>query len=208
MQNKYIIDHSVPQSEVLRWLEKQTNIRTNYPQMLCGPVQGAFLGMIVKMTDASRILEIGTFTGYSAICMASALPAGGHLDTLEINDELEDLIREGWERAGVSDRITLYIGDALETLKSMAGNIYDIVYIDANKRQYCDYYEMVLPLLRSGGVIIADDVMMGGKVCSEPPCTDPQTKGLMAFNDIVAADTRVESVILPLRDGLSLIRKK
>jgi len=164
--------------------------------------------MIVKMTGAAGILEIGTFTGYSAICMASVLPAGGHLDTLEINDEMEDLIREGWDRAGVSDRITLHIGDALETLKSLAGKVYDLVYIDANKRQYCDYYEMVLPLLRSGGVIIADDVMMGGKVCSEPPATDPQTRGLIAFNDMVAADPRVESVILPLRDGLTLIRKK
>lgn len=187
------------------WLEKQTNIRTNYPRMLSGSVQGELLKMLVEMTGARRVLEIGSFTGYSAICMASGLPADGHLDALEINDELEDLMREGWERAGVSDRITLHIGDAVETLKSLDGP-FDFVFIDANKRQYCEYFDLVFPKLSPGGVIVADDVLWDGKVYTEPIAHDAQTVGLLNFNDKIKNDPRVEVVVLPLRDGLSIIR--
>lgn len=187
------------------WLEKQTNIRTNYPRMLSGSVQGELLKMLVEMTGARRVLEIGSFTGYSAICMASGLPADGHLDALEINDELEDLMREGWERAGVSDRITLHIGDAVETLKSLDGP-FDFVFIDANKRQYCEYFDLVFPKLSAGGVIVADDVLWDGKVYTEPIAHDAQTVGLLNFNDKIKKDPRVEVVVLPLRDGLSIIR--
>lgn len=187
------------------WLEKQTNIRTNYPRMLSGSVQGELLKMLVEMTGARRVLEIGSFTGYSAICMASGLPADGHLDALEINDELEDLMREGWERAGVSDRITLHIGDAVETLKSLDGP-FDFVFIDANKRQYCEYFDLVFPKLSPGGVIVADDVLWDGKVYTEPIAHDAQTVGLLNFNDKIKNDPRVEVVVLPLRDGLSVIR--
>lgn len=187
------------------WLEKQTNIRTNYPRMLSGSVQGELLKMLVEMTGARRVLEIGSFTGYSAICMASGLPADGHLDALEINDELEDLMREGWERAGVSDRITLHIGDAVETLKSLDGP-FDFVFIDANKRQYCEYFDLVFPKLSPGGVIVADDVLWDGKVYTEPIAHDAQTVGLLNFNDKIKKDPRVEVVVLPLRDGLSIIR--
>lgn len=206
--DRYIREHSTPQSEALSWLEKQTNIHTNYPRMLSGAVQGRLLTMLVEMTGARRILEIGTFTGYSAICLAYGLHGNGHIDTLEINDELEDLTREGWERAGVSELISLHIGDAREFLKVADGESYDLVYIDANKREYSEYYELVLPLLREGGIILADDVLLGGKVYEEHPSCDKQTQGLLTFNDLVASDSRVEVVILPIRDGLSIIRKR
>lgn len=205
--NSYLLRHCSLRSDALDWIEKQTNIRTNYPQMLSGRVQGCLLKLLVELSGASRIIEIGSFTGYSAACMAMGLPEGGVIDALEVNDELEDLMREGWRRAGVDGRITLHIGDAAETLKSLEGP-YDMVFIDANKRQYPLYYELCLPLLRPGGFIIADDTLWDGKVYARPVPGDPQTSGLTEFNDAVARDTRVETVILPIRDGLTMIRKK
>ena len=166
--------------------------------------------MLAQMTNASQILELGTFTGYSAICLASALPENGHLDTLELNDELEDLILEGFERAGLEDKIELHIGDCKETVLKLKeeGRMYDIVYIDANKREYCEYYELVFDMIRPGGLILADNVIWDGKVCQNPLPQDKQTLSIVRFNDMVSADPRVESVILPLRDGLNVIRKK
>lgn len=212
---KYIEEHATAQSEALTWVEKQTHIRTNHARMLSGAVQGQFMHMLVKTAGASRILELGTFTGYSAICLASALPENGHLDTLELNDELEDLILEGFERAGLSDRICLHIGDCKETLKeirnSMGANedlLYDIVYMDANKREYCEYYDLIFDMVRPGGLILADNVLWDGKVCMNPLPQDKQTVGIARFNDMVRDDRRVESVIIPIRDGLNIIRKK
>lgn len=206
-EEQYVAEHSSPQSEALEWIQKQTHIRTNYPRMLTGAVQGRFLTMLARISGAERVLEIGTFTGYSSTCFAYGIKEGGMVDTLEINDELEDLIREGWERAGVRDRITLHIGDAKETLKTLSGP-YDIVYMDANKREYCDYYDLIFDLVRPGGLILADDVLWDGKLWQDPMPSDKQTLGIAAFNDMVAADSRVESVILPWRDGLNIIRKK
>ena len=214
---KYIEEHQTPQSKALDWVEKQTHIRTNHARMLSGAVQGQFMRMLVQMTGASRILELGTFTGYSAICLASALPEDGHLDTLELNDELEGLILEGFERAGLSEKISLHIGDCKETLRSIRSEmgpepapekLYDIVYMDANKREYCEYYELVFDMVRPGGLILADNVLWDGKVCQDPLPQDKQTLGIARFNDLIRDDRRVESVILPLRDGLNLIRKK
>ena len=162
--------------------------------------------MLVEISGAKRILEIGAFTGYSATCMAYGLPKDGHIDTLEINDELEDLMREGWARAGVSDKITLHIGDACETLSSLQG-LYDLVYMDANKREYVTYYNLVFNLVRPGGLILADDVLWDGKLWQDPVPKDKQTQGIIAFNDMVVNDPRVESVLLPIRDGLNVIRK-
>ena len=214
-QDKYLRLHSTPQGDALSWIERQTNIRTNFPQMLSGSVQGRLLTMIVEMMGAKRILEIGCFTGYSSVAMAQGLSQGGHIDTLEINDELEDLIRAGFEKAGVSDLVTLHIGDAKETLATLSAEIssgvrplYDLVYMDANKREYCDYYSSVIDMLRPGGVILADDVLWDGKLYEETLPVDRQTRGIALFNDTVASDSRVEVVILPLRDGLSIIRKK
>ena len=206
-EEQYVAEHSSPQSEALEWIQKQTHIRTNYPRMLTGAVQGRFLTMLARISGAERVLEIGTFTGYSSTCFAYGMKEGGMVDTLEINDELEDLIREGWERAGVRDRITLHIGDAKETLRTLSGP-YDIVYMDANKREYCDYYDLIFDLVRPGGLILADDVLWDGKLWQDPMPSDKQTLGIAAFNDMVAADSRVESVILPWRDGLNIIRKK
>mgnify|MGYP003292355139 CR=1 FL=1 len=207
-QDRYIREHSTPQGEALEWVEKQTNIHPNYPRMLSGAVQGRLLTILVEMMGARRILEIGAFTGYSATCMAYGTGEEGHIDTLEINDELEDLMRAGWERAGVQDRITLHIGDARKTLGSLAPKVYDLVFIDANKREYPEYFELVFPLLRQGGLLVADDVMLGGKVYAAPLPQDAQTRGLLTFNDIMKDDPRVEVVMIPLKDGLSLIRKK
>ena len=215
---RYIKEHTTPQGEALDWIEKQTNIRTNHARMLSGAVQGRFLMMMTGMIRPVRILELGTFTGYSSVCLASCLPEGGHLDTLEINDELEDLIVEGFERAGLSDRITLHIGDCKKTLEQLRSGIlgskdggtrlYDMVYMDANKREYPEYYSLVFDLVRPGGYILADNVLWDGKVYEDDVPGDKQTSGIARFNDMVAADPRVECVIVPMRDGLYLIRKK
>ena len=218
---KYIEEHATQQSEALNWVEKQTHIRTNHARMLSGAIQGELLRIIVQTTGAKRILELGTFTGYSAICLASALPEDGHLDTLELNDELEDLILEGFERAGLSERISLHIGDCKETLQRFRTGMglsegrsmdpeqmYDIVYMDANKREYCEYYDLVFDMVRPGGLILADNVLWDGKVCQDPLPQDKQTLGIARFNDMVSKDSRTESVIIPLRDGLNLIMKK
>ena len=208
---QYIENHSTPQGEALDWVERQTNIRTNHSRMLSGAVQGRLIMMLTEMIRPVRILELGTFTGYSSICLATYLPEGGHLDTLEINDELEDLILEGFDRAGLSDMITLHIGDCRRTLEKMCAegtDPYDMVYIDANKREYPEYYDLVFPLVRPGGYILADNVLWDGKVYEDNVPGDRQTTGIARFNDIVAADPRVESVIIPVRDGLNLIRKR
>lgn len=207
---KYIAEHATAQSEALSWVEKQTHIRTNHARMLSGAVQGQIMRMIVQMSGAKDILELGTFTGYSAICLGAAMPQDGHVDTLEINDELEDLILEGFDRAGLSDKIALHIGDCKETLRRFKeeGRMFDLVYMDANKREYCEYYELIFDMIRPGGLILADNVLWDGKVCQDPLPQDKQTLGIARFNDMVKEDRRVESVILPLRDGLNLIRKK
>ena len=219
---KYIEEHVTRQGEALDWVEKQTHIRTNHARMLSGRLQGELLRILVQISGAKRILELGTFTGYSAICLATHLPSDGHLDTLELNDELEDLILEGFERAELSDIIELHIGDCKETLvrlrsemgltdgdsEVLSDKMYDIVYIDANKREYCEYYELVFDMIRPGGLILADNVLWDGKVCMDPLPQDKQTVGIARFNDMITADPRVESVILPLRDGLNVIRKK
>ena len=212
---KYISEHSTPQTEALEWIEKQTHIRTNHARMLTGPVQGRFLKMLAGALSPARILEIGTFTGYSAVCLAMALPEDGHLDTLEVNDELEELILEGFSRAGLEKKISLVTGDAKETLAGLRKEIledgtrqkYDMAYIDADKRDYPEYYRLVFDMIRDGGYILADNVLWDGKVCQSPLPRDRQTQGIAEFNDMVAADPRVESVILPVRDGLNHIRK-
>ena len=208
-QDKYIREHSSKPNEALDWLQKQTNILTNYPRMLSGAVQGEFLKLMVEISGAANILEIGCFTGYSAICLASGLKEVGRVDTLEINDELEALCLEAWTRAGLQDKIQLHIGNALDYLERFAkeGRQYDLVYIDANKREYPLYLKAVKSLIHSGSIILADDVMLGGKPEELPSRPDKQTAGLLEFNSAVVSDPELEVVMLPLRDGLSLIRK-
>lgn len=208
--NTYLTAYSQEQDPVLQWLQKQTNLRTNHARMLCGPVEGKLMEMLSGMIQPSNILEIGAFTGYSAICLARGLKEGGMLDSLELNDELEDLILQAHEKAGLADKITLHIGDAKQTLKTLKeqGKIYDLVFIDANKREYPAYYELVFDMVRPGGYILADNVLWDGKVYQENVPQDAQTQGIFKFNEIVKEDPRVENVIIPLRDGMNLIRKK
>lgn len=207
-ETKYILSHSSKANEALEWLTRQTNLRTNHARMLSDGIQGLFLATVSRMTAPDRILEIGTFTGYSAICLAEGLNEGGILDTLEINDELSDIILEAFERSGHSGKIRLHIGDAKKTLRSLPGP-YDLVYIDADKREYCEYYSLVFDKVRKGGIIIADNVLWDGKIFSGTSAPkDRQSTGIMAFNDLVASDERVSSMILPLRDGLNIICKR
>lgn len=208
LSDKYIREHSSLPGEVLSWVERQTHIRTSYARMLSGPVQGGLLKMLVQLTRAERVLEIGTFTGYSSICLAYGLSENGRLDTIELNDELEDLIIEGFERAGLKDKISLHIGDAKEILLDLKDNVYDLVFIDANKREYSDYYNLVIDMLKPGGLIIADDVLWDGKIFDERLLKDSQSKGIASFNNMAVSDPRVDVLILPIRHGLSLIRKK
>ncbi|MBR5018968.1 MAG: O-methyltransferase [Bacteroidales bacterium] len=203
---RYILENSTPQSEALAWLERQSWLRTSHGRQISGPTLGALLRHIVLMLQPQRVLEIGTFSGYSTIWMAGALPEGGRIDTLEKNDEMEELIREGLSRACVSDRVRLVIGDALDILP-LIDETYDLVYIDGNKREYVAYYQSVIDLVRPGGWILADNVLWDGQVAVGDPRSQ-QTRSIQAFNDLVAGDDWVENFILPLRDGLNIIRKK
>lgn len=204
--DEYIRKVSSEPDEVLKWLIKQTNLRTNHSRMLSGEVLGKLLEMLSKMLSPVNILEIGTFTGYSAICLSKGLTKGGHLDTIEINDELEDLVLEAFKRAGVSEKITLYKGDAALIIPTI-DKTYDLVYIDANKREYCKYYELVIEKVRSGGFILADNVLWDGKVLLDPIPDDAQTREIARFNEMIKEDHRVENILIPIRDGLNIIRK-
>ncbi|MCL1974436.1 MAG: O-methyltransferase [Bacteroidetes bacterium] len=204
---EYVRNHSTPPDEVLQWLERQTHIRAIHPRMLSGPIQGRFLEMISAMLAPGRILEIGTFTGYSALCLAKGLGMDGVLHTIECNDEYEELIREAISRSGRQEQIVLHIGDALSLIPKM-DELFDLVYIDGDKSEYIAYYEAVMPKVRPGGIIMVDNVLWGGKVLEEPLPTDARTREMAAFNAKVQADPRVENVLLPFRDGLMMIRKK
>ncbi len=204
---RYVREMSTPQEEALSWVERQSWLRTSHGRQVSGPEVGALLRQFVQLLQPRQVLEIGTFSGYSTLWMASALPEGGRIDTLEINDEMEDLIRAGFARAGLAGRIRLHIGDALDILPDLTGP-YELVFIDADKRDYVAYYQAVFDLVPPGGLIVADNVLWDGKVCAEEPPRDQQTRGILAFNDLVAGDARVENFILPLRDGLNIIRKK
>ncbi|MDP3437375.1 MAG: O-methyltransferase [Bacteroidales bacterium] len=204
--DQYVLDNINPTDPVLEWLEYETNARTAHGRMLSGPTLGRLLTTFVQMLRPHRIMEIGTFTGYSAICLARGLDESGHLDAFEKNDLLEPLIIEGFARAGVSDKISLHFGNALETIPKFNKNIYDIVYIDGNKREYCKYYQAVFDMVRPGGYILTDNVLWNEKVVMEPLPKDAQTQEIVRFNKMIKEDRRVESYILPLRDGLTIIR--
>lgn len=206
--NNYLDDHVSPSPEPLDRLERHTQLHHVYGRMCSGNVQGRLLKILTAMLQPRRVLELGTFTGYSALCIAEGLPADGELHSVEIDDEWEDEIRDWWAQSPYGSKITLHIGDAMEVVPRIsAPEMWDMVLIDANKRLYTDYYEMVLPLLRPGGIILADNTLWSDKVLAEPAGNDAQTRGIMAFNDLVARDKRVETAIIPLRDGLSVIRK-
>lgn len=204
---KYILGHIDPEGDYLYRLYRATNVHLLRGRMASGHLQGRLLKMLVHMIRPQNILEIGTFTGYSAICMAEGLDEGGSVWTFEIDDELEDFTRPWIEGSGYADKIHFCIGDAL-TEAPRLGITFDMAFIDGDKRDYLETYEMVLRVLRPGGFILADNTLWDGHVLSMPLPADQQTQGIERFNDFVAHDPRVERVILPLRDGLTLIRKR
>ncbi len=205
---EYILKHSDNEPAYLASLNRKTWLRQTNPRMISGHLQGRVLSMLSKMIAPKRILEVGAFTGYSALCLAEGLTENGCLDTIEIDDELEEILLESFEDSPFAKKINLHIGDALQVLPTL-NETYDLVFIDANKRNYTEYYELILPKLREGGFILADNTLWNGKVVNgEVDAKDAQTQEILHFNQYIAEDKRVEKVILPLRDGLTLIRKK
>ena len=212
---EYIEQHSSPESDALRKITRSTHLELINPRMLSGHVQGRVLSMISQMIQPKRILELGTFTGYSALCLAEGLTENGKLLSIEHNDELEDMIRRNLALSPLGEKIELVIGDAKEELRRLGerreakgAGVFDLVFIDADKKEYCDYLDLVLPLMREGGWILADNTLWDGHIVDPAYDKDKQTLALRAFNDKVAADNRLEKVILPLRDGLTIIRVK
>ncbi|MBS4056279.1 MAG: class I SAM-dependent methyltransferase [Bacteroidales bacterium] len=203
---RYIIQYSSPQSDVLKALERRTYLSTLFPRMLSGHIQGKFLEMLSFMLAPQYILEIGTFTGYSAICLAQGLVPEGKLISIEANRELRSTALEAFVKAGMADKIELIIGRAEHEIPAL-NKVFDLVFIDADKENYCLYFDLVFDKVRKGGFILADNVLWSQKVLN-PSNRDAETSGIVAFNKKVAADDRVEQLILPLRDGITLIRKK
>lgn len=209
---EYIEQHSSAESDILKQITRSTHLEVINPRMLSGHVQGRVLSMISKMIQPKQILELGTFTGYSALCLAEGLTVDGKLVTIEHNDEMEDSIRRNLALSPLGEKVELMIGDAKESLrllgKEAIGEKFDLVFIDADKKEYCDYLDLVLPLMREGGWILADNTLWDGHIIDPAYDKDRQTVALRAFNDKVAQDERLEKVILPLRDGLTIIRVK
>jgi caffeoyl-CoA O-methyltransferase len=205
--DRYIEAHTTPESPLLTELDRQTHLRGLAPRMLSGRVQGRMLALFSHMVRPAAILEIGTFTGYSALCLAEGLPPGGELHTFEIDDELYELARTFFARSPHAAQIHQHTGSALELAPAL-GLTFDLVFIDGDKREYPDYYRMLMDggLVRSGSYILADNVLWYGKVLEEAQANDHHTRGIRQFNDLVQSDPRVENVILPLRDGLTVIR--
>jgi predicted O-methyltransferase YrrM len=205
--DEYILSHIEPEPDYLYRLWRATNIYMLHGRMASGHLQGRLLKMLVQMIKPTNILEVGTFSGYSALCMAEGLEEGGKVYTFEINDEQEDFTRPWIEQSPVADKIAFIIGDAITEAPKL-GVTFDMAFVDGDKRTYVETYEMVLKLLRPGGFILADNTLWDGHVTDPAYDRDHQTQGIRRFNDHIAQDTRVEQVILPLRDGLTLIRKK
>ncbi len=203
---KYICNHSDAEGDYLYRLYRATNIYLLHGRMASGHLQGRLLKMLVKMVRPKIILEVGTFSGYSAICLAEGLDEGGMVYTFEINDEQEEFTRPWIENSPVADKITFTIGDAITEAPKL-GIEFDMAFIDGDKRTYIETYEAVLKMLRPGGFILADNTLWDGHIIDPAYARDQQTKGIALFNDHIANDSRVERVIIPLRDGLTLIRK-
>ncbi|MDR0370625.1 MAG: O-methyltransferase [Prevotellaceae bacterium] len=206
---EYIIEHSDKESACLAEVNRRTHLRMINPRMMSGHLQGRLLAMFCRMIQPSTVLELGTYSGYSAICMAEATANHTIIHTIEHNDELEDFITENINDSEFGYKIRLHIGDALEKIRTFDAEYFDMAFIDADKRQYTDYYLSVLPKLKKGGFIIVDNTLWDGKVVHDNiHHNDKQTLEILHFNDIVAQDKRVEKVIVPMRDGLTIIRKK
>jgi len=203
----YILAHGDAEPDYLAKINRKTHLKMINPRMLSGHLQGRVLSMLSKMIQPERVLEVGTYTGYSAICLAEGLSAKGKLHTIECDDELEDFIRENIESSPYQEQIVLHIGDAKKLIPEI-DEMFDLVFLDADKREYQVYYDAVFPKLKNGAYMLVDNTLWDGKVLLEVHDKDNQTEAIRKFNDYVAADKRVEKLILPLRDGLTMIRKK
>lgn len=204
---KYAGQHSSPELPVLARLSRATHLRTHQPQMLSGHLQGVFLQMISHMIKPSAILEIGTFTGYSAICLAQGLRPGGKLITIDCNPEMEDFANPYFREAGLDDKIEMRVGDAASIIQGLTGP-FDLVFIDADKESYVRYFELVYPMVQPGGYILADNTLWYGRVIKPGADTDRETAGIVRYNTFVKQHSGVEHVLLPLRDGIMIARKK
>jgi caffeoyl-CoA O-methyltransferase len=205
--DQYIAEHILPEEDFLTELDRETNLTCFYPRMLSGHVQGKVLYMLCKMINPQRILELGTYTGYSAISMGLALNEGALIHTIELQDEKEEIISKYIEKAGLTEKIVCHFGDALTIIPTL-NETFDLVFIDADKREYSAYYRLVFDKVRPGGYIVADNILWDAKVVEPADQQDAQTRGIVEFNEMVQHDNRVENVIFPFRDGMMVIRKK
>lgn len=203
----YALAHSQPESDILKKLNRETHAHVLMPRMLSGHMQGNLLNMLSKMIQPKQILEIGTYTGYSGICLAQGLQEDGKLHTIDINEELELMVRSFFKEAGLTNKINYYIGNALTIIPTIK-ETFDLVFIDADKKNYSAYYDLVFEKVRSGGYIIADNVLWSGKVLDASEKMDSDTKAIDAFNKKIHTDIRAEHMLLPVRDGLMIVRKK
>lgn len=204
---QYILEHIDQEPKVLRDLDRDAHTNLLHPRMISGHLQGRLLKMFCRLLQPKYILELGTYTGYATLCLAEGASDDAEIHTIEVFDELEDFIKKHLHKSKLKEKIHLHIGDALEIIPTLSQQ-FDLVFIDANKRSYIEYYEAILPKVRQGGLIIADNTLWDGKVLEIPKPSDRQTIAIQAFNDLIAKDERVEKVILPIRDGLTLIWKK
>lgn len=204
--DQYVCAHSENEPEILADLNRRTHVSVIQPRMLSGHYQGRVLSMLSHMIQPEKVLEIGTYTGYSALCLAEGLKEKGQLTTIDVNEELEDFVASYIEKAGMGDRITQLIGDAIDIIPTLDEQ-FDIVFIDADKKNYCNYYDLVFDKVKSGGYIIADNVLWSGKVLEDYDSLDRETKILMDYNRKIHEDQRVQEVLLPIRDGIMIARK-
>jgi caffeoyl-CoA O-methyltransferase len=202
----YLENSCEPENELLKHINRETHLKVSMPRMLSGHYQGKLLSMISKLINPERILEIGTFTGYATLCLAEGLRENGRIYTIDINLELEDMVRSNFKRSNLDSKIMYQIGDAKEIIPTI-NEIFDLVFIDADKKNNATYYDMIIDKVRSGGLILVDNVLWSGKVLDEA-VSDQKTAFISNFNEMVSSDQRVEKLILPVRDGLFLIRKK
>jgi caffeoyl-CoA O-methyltransferase len=202
----YVLDHTAPEPDALHKLNRDTNAKVMMPRMLSGHLQGRVLSMLTHMIKPKNILEIGTYTGYSAGCFAEALPKDGRIITIDINEELEAMVRQFFKDAGIENKVEYKIGNALEIIPGLKES-FDLVFIDADKENYAKYYDLIFDKVNQGGYIIADNVLWSGKVLLEKEKQDKDTAAINAFNKKVQDDPRVENVLLPVRDGLMIARK-
>lgn len=204
---QYIINHSDEEGELLKRLNRDVHVNLLRPRMISGHLQGRIIKMLTRMIRPAQVLELGTFAGYSALCFAEGMESG-EVHTVDNDDELEEFVSKYLELSEHGHKVKQHIGNALDVIPQFEDEQFDLVFIDADKRLYCEFYNLVFPKVKKGGFIFADNTLWDGKVVEEPVSKDPQTQGILKFNDMIAADSRIEKVILPLRDGMTLICKK